>query len=98
MGNEESPFSPIAFSTNQGGRLTDEQSRTWAQIAKGRRDSVRGVAYVFAALGAILIFVKGPSESAAARANGAVAFLGLAVVLFVGVSLEPVNADVREGR
>ena len=98
MANEESPFSQTAFSTNQSGRLTDEQARKWAQIAKSRRDGVRGVAYVFAALGAFLLFANGPAASAAARANGGIAFLGIAAVMFVGASLEPVNADVREGR
>ena len=98
MAIEESPFSQTAFSTNQSGRLTDEQSRRWAQIAKGRRDRARGVAYVFAALGAFLLFANGPAQSAAARANGGIIFLGIAAAIFVGASLEPVNADVREGR
>jgi len=98
MPNEESPFSEAAFSTNQSGRLTDEQSQLWARIARGRRQSVRGVALPFVAIAVILLFVNGPGASAAARANGAIAFLGIAALLFVGVSFEPVNADVREGR
>ncbi len=98
MTTQESPFSQDAISTNQSGRLTEDQSRRWTQIAKNRRDSVRGVAYVFAGLGAFLLFATGPAESATLRANGGLAFLGFAIVLFVGVSLEPVNADVREGR
>jgi hypothetical protein len=98
MGNEERPFSETAFPINQSGRLTDEQTRRWANIAKGRRDSVRGVAYVFAALGAFLLFANGPAASATARANGGLVFLAIAAVMFFGVSLEPVNADVREGR
>lgn len=98
MGNEESPFSETALPINQSGRLSDEQSRRWANIAKFRRQSVRGVAYVFGALGAFLLLANGPPTSAAARANGGLIFLALALIMFVGASLEPVNADVREGR
>jgi hypothetical protein len=92
------PFSKNALPANLSGRLDDEQSRRWTQIAKRRRQSVRGVAYVFAAMGGILLLVNGPAAKAAARANGSLAFLGIAAIMFVGVSLEPVNADVREGR
>lgn len=98
MGNQEGPFSETAFPINQSGRLTDEQSRRWANIAKHRRQSVRGVAYVFGALGAFLLLASGPAASAAARANGGRIFLAIAFIMFVGVALEPVNSDVREGR
>jgi hypothetical protein len=98
MANQESPFSKSALPTNQSGRLTDEQSRRWTQIAKGRRQSVRGAALPFAAIGAFLLLVSGPAAKAAARTNGGIAFLGIAAILVVAASLEPVNADVREGR
>ena len=98
MADQESPFSKSALPTNQSGRLTDEQSRRWAQIAKGRRQSVRGVALPFAAIGAFLLLASGPTAKAAARTNGGIAFLGIAAILVVAASIEPVNADVREGR
>jgi hypothetical protein len=98
MANQESPFSKSALPTNQSGRLSDEQSRRWTQIAKGRRRSVRGVALPFAAMGAFLLLASGPTATAAARTNGGMAFLGIAAILVVAASLEPVNADVREGR
>jgi hypothetical protein len=98
MANQESPFSKSALPTNQSGRLTDEQSRRWTQIAKGRRRSVRGVALPFAAIGAFLLLASGSAAKAAARTNGGIAFLGIAAMLVVAASVEPVNADVREGR
>jgi hypothetical protein len=98
MADQESPFSQDAVPVNQSGRLTDQQAQLWARIAKRRRQSVRGVAVPFAAIGAILLFANGPAAKAAARANGAVAFLGIAAILVVAANLEPVNADVREGR
>jgi len=98
MPDQESPFSKSALPTNQSGRLTDEQSQRWARIAKGRRQSLRGVALPFAAIGALLLFFNGPAATAAARSNGAIAFLGVAAILLVAGNLEPVNADVREGR
>jgi len=98
MAEKESPFSQSALSTNQSGRLTDEQSQRWARIAKGRRQSVRGVAYVFAAMSALLLFFPGPAANAAARTKGGIAFLAGTAILLVGANLEPVNADVREGR
>ena len=98
MPDQESPFSRSALPTNQGGRLSEEQSQRWRRIAKGRRQSVRGVAYVFAAMGAFLLLANGPAAKAAARLNGGMAFLGIAATLVVAASLEPVNADVREGR
>ena len=78
MADQESPFSQDAVPVNQSGRLTDQQAQLWARIAKRRRQSVRGVAVPFAAIGAILLFANGPAAKAAARANGAVAFLGIA--------------------
>ena len=98
MLDQESPFSQSALPTNQSGRLTDEQSQRWARIAKGRRQSVRGVAYVFAAMSALLLFFPGPAAKAAARTNGGIAFLAVTAILLVGANLEPVNADVRERR
>lgn len=98
MPDQGSPFSQSAVPTNQSGRLTDEQSLRWARIAKFRRQSVRGVAYVFAFMGAFLLLANGPAAKAAARANGGMIFLAIAVILIVAASLEPVNADVREGR
>jgi hypothetical protein len=98
MPDQQSPFSKIALPTNQSGRLTDEQSQLWARIAKFRRQSVRGVAYVFAFIGAFLLLANGPAAKAAARANGGLIFLAIAAILIVAASLEPVNADVREGR
>ena len=98
MPREESPFPQSALSTNQRGLLTDEQSQLWARIAKRRRQSVRGVAYVFAAIGAILLFANGPAAKGAGRAVGVTAFLAVAAILIVAGSLEPVNVDAREGR
>lgn len=98
MLDQESPFSQSALSTNQSGRLTDEQSQRWARIAKGRRQGVRGVAYVFGAMSALLLFFPGSAAKAAARTNGGVVFLAATAILLVGANLEPVNADVREGR
>jgi len=98
MPDQESPFSRSALAANQSGRLSDEQSQRWERIAKGRRRSVRGVAYVFAAMGAFLLLANGMAAKAPARHNGGLAFLGIAAILVVAASLEPVNADVREGR
>ena len=98
MAEHDGPFSADALSTNQSGRLTDEQLRHWQRIARGRRKDVRGVAYVFAAIAALLLLVPGPQATAAARVNGGVAFLALTAILLVATHLEPVNADVREGR
>ena len=98
MAEKESPFSQSALSTNQRGRLSDEQSQRWARIAKGRRQSVRGVAYVFVAISALVLFFPGSAARAAARTNGGIAFLAVTAILLVGANLEPVNADVREGR
>ncbi len=96
--DQRSPFSQSALPANQSGRLSDEQSQRWARIAKGRRQAVRGVALPFAAIGAFLLFANGPSAKAAARLNGGRIFLGIAAILVVAANLEPVNADVREGR
>jgi hypothetical protein len=98
MAEDDGPFSKNALPINQSGQLTHEQSRFWEQIAKGRRQSVRGVAYVFAAMSALLLLANGPPETAAARTNGGIVFLALAAILVVAARLEPVNADVREGR
>jgi hypothetical protein len=98
MAEEKSPFSQTALPINQSGRLSDEQAQRWGRIAKGRRQSVRGVAYVFAAMSALLLFFPGPAAKAAARTNGGIAFLAVTAILLVGANLEPVNADVREGR
>jgi hypothetical protein len=98
MPDQQSPFSQSALPTNERGRLTDEQSRLWAGIAKRRRQSVRGVAYVFAAISALLLFANGPAAKGAGRAVGVVSFLAVAAILVVGSGLEPVNADAREGR
>jgi hypothetical protein len=98
MPDTESPFSRSALPVNHSGGLSEEQSQRWRRIAKGRRQSVRGVAYVFAAIGAFLLFANGPATKAVARFNGGLAFLGIAAILVVGASLESVNADVREGR
>ncbi len=98
MPDHDGPFSQSALATNQSGRLTDEQARRWAAIAKGRRQSVRGAALPFAAIGALLLFANFPSANVAARKNGGLVFFGIAAVLVVAANLEPVNADVREGR
>jgi len=98
MTDQASPFSQDAISTNQGGRLTDEQSRLWHQIARYRRQSLRGVAYVFAAMGAFLLLANGSPVNAAKRTRGGLMSLAVASILVVAGYLEPVNADVREGR
>jgi hypothetical protein len=98
MPDHDSPFSQSALPTNQSGRLTDEQARRWAAIARGRRQSVRGVALPFAAIGALLLFANFPSANVTARTNGGIVFFGIAAILLVAANLEPVNADVREGR
>jgi hypothetical protein len=98
MADQNSPFSQEALPVNQGGRLTDQQAQVWARIAKTRRQAVRGAALPFAAIGALLLFANGPGAKAAARTSGAVAFLAITAILLVAASLEPVNADVREGR
>jgi hypothetical protein len=98
MPDHASPFSQSALATNQSGRLTDEQAQRWAAIAKGRRQSVRGAALPFAAIGALLLFANFPSANATARTNGGIVFFGIAAILVVAANLEPVNADVREGR
>jgi len=98
MPDQKSPFSQSALPANQSGRLSDEQSQRWAAIAKGRRQSVRGVALPFAAIGALLLFANFPSANVTARTNGGIVFFGIAAILLVAANLEPVNADVREGR
>jgi hypothetical protein len=98
MPDHDSPFSQRALPTNQSGRLSDEQAQRWAAIAKGRRQSVRGVALPFAAIGALLLFANFPSANVTARTNGGIVFFGIAAILLVAANLEPVNADVREGR
>ena len=98
MSDQHSPFSQSALPTNQSGRLTDEQAHRWAAIAKGRRQSVRGVALPFAAIGALLLFANFPSANVTAKTNGGIVFFAIAAILVVAANLEPVNADVREGR
>jgi hypothetical protein len=98
MPDHDSPFSQRALPTNQSGRLSDEQAQRWAAIAKGRRQSVRGVALPFAAIGALLLFANFPSANVTARTNGGIVFFGIAAILLVAANFEPVNADVREGR
>lgn len=98
MGEERSPFSTAALPTNQSGRLTDEQSERWRRIAKGRRQSIRGVALPFAAIGALLLFANFPTAKPAARTTGGMVFLAIAAIFVVAANVEPVNADVREGR
>jgi hypothetical protein len=98
MPDQKSPFSQSALPANQSGRLSDEQSQRWAAIAKGRRQSVRGVALPFAAIGALLLFANFPSANVTARTDGGIVFFGIAAILLVAANLEPVNADVREGR
>jgi len=98
MGDSGSPFSTAALPVNQSGRLSDEQSQRWTLIAKGRRQSIRGVALPFAAIGAFLFLVSGPPAKAAARTTGGIVFLTIAAILVVAANVESVNADVREGR
>jgi len=98
MGDSGSPFSTAALPVNQSGRLSDEQSQRWTRIAKGRRQSIRGVALPFAAIGAFLFLVSGPPAKAAARTTGGIVFLTIAAILVVAANVESVNADVREGR
>jgi hypothetical protein len=98
MAENGGPFSSDALPTNQSGRLTPEQSHHWSQIAKRRRQEVRGVAYVFAAMGALLLLANGPSATAARRTTGGMASLAVVAILLVAANLEPVNADVRRGR
>jgi hypothetical protein len=98
MADQNSPFSQEALPLNQSGRLSDEQAQRWGRIAKGRRRGAQGLAPPFAAIGALLLIANGPTAKAVARTNTGLAFLAIAAVLLVGPPLEPVNADVREGR
>ncbi len=98
MADQNSPFSQEALPANQSGRLSDEQAQRWGRIAKGRRQSAHGLALPFAAIGALLLFANGPAAKAVARTNTGLAFLAIAAALLVGPPLEPVSADVREGR
>lgn len=98
MTEKGSPFSTDALPINQSGRLSDEQSERWTKIARGRRQSIRGAALPFAAIGAFLFLASGPPAKAAARTTGGLVFLTIAAILVVAANVEPVNADVREGR
>lgn len=98
MADQNSPFSQEALPVNQSGRLSDEQAQRWGRIAKRRRRSAQGLALPFAAIGALVLIANGPPAKAVERHNTGLAFLAIAAALLVVPPLEPVNADVREGR
>ncbi len=94
------PFPQDALDANRSGRLTDKQRRGWLRLARERRKGIRGMAYVFGAIGVVLLIATGPASKALTRELAGIGFLGVAVALlgFAMLHTDALTADVRAGR
>jgi hypothetical protein len=91
-------FPAAAFPENRSGRLTSEQAGRFERMVSGRRQSTRGVAVPFGAIGALLLIMSGPATSAVKRHIAGWGFLAAAAVFLAAPAFDPLAADVREGR
>jgi hypothetical protein len=97
--DQESPFSQSALPANRSGRLTDEQSRVWQQVAREHRKGIRRMALPAFGIGAVLLIASGPASKAALREAVGVASLAVgAVILAAAGRRDGLTADAEEGR
>jgi hypothetical protein len=98
MAGDAGPFSPEDLPTNQTGRLTDNQARTWQLIARDRRKAARSGAYLAGAIGVVLLIANGPASKAATREGLGIGCFGIALVILLASGRNALTADLREGR
>ena len=91
-------FPVAAFPENRSGRLTSEQAHRFERMVSGRRQSTRGLAVPFGAIGALLLIMSGPAATAVNRHLTGWGFVAAAAVILVAPAFDPLAADVREGR
>lgn len=98
MTSASGPFVSAALPANRSGRLTDEQARGWQQVARANRKSVRGAAWVPAAIGLLLLFANGPAAKQTQGVAFGLAALAIACVMLIAPGQYALRADVRESR
>src|SRR5436190_8128974 len=91
-------FPATAFPENRSGRLTSEQAGRFERMVSGRRQSTRGLAVPFGAIGALLLILSGPAATAVKRHLTGWGFVTAAAVFLAAPAFDPLAADVREGR
>jgi hypothetical protein len=91
-------FPAAAFPENRSGRLTSEQTRRFERMVSGRRQSTRGVAVPVGAIGALLLIMSGPADTAVTRHLTGWGFVAAAAAFLAAPAFDPLAADVREGR
>ena len=92
------PFSPEALAENHSGHLTDDQARRFQLIVGGRRKGTRGLALPVGAIGALLLALSGPAETAVKRHLAGWGFVAAAAAFLAAPTFDPLAADVRDGR
>jgi len=98
MADRAEPFPAEALAENRSGHLTSDQTQRFQRMASGRRQSTRGLAVPFGAIGALLLIVSGPAATAATRQRAGWGFVAAAAVILAAPAFDPLAADVRQGR
>jgi len=91
-------FSVEALGENSSGHLTGDQVLRFERMVSGRRQSTRGLAVPVGAIGALLVILSGPADTAVKRHLTGFGFLAAAAVILVAPAFDPLAADVRDGR
>jgi len=91
-------FPAAAFPENRSGRLTSEQALRFERMVSGRRQSTRGLAMPVGAIGALLLIMSGPADTAVKRHLAGWGFVAAAAVILAAPAFDPLAADVRDGR
>jgi hypothetical protein len=91
-------FPAAAFPENRSGRLASEQAGRFERMVSGRRQSTRGLAVPFGAIGALLLILSGPAATAVKRHLTGWGFVAAAAVFLAAPAFDPLAADVRDGR
>ena len=91
-------FPAEALPENRSGHLTSDQARRFERMVIGRRQSTRGLAVPFGAIGALLLIMSGPAATVVKRHLTGWGFVAAAAVILAAPAFDPLAADVREGR
>ncbi len=92
------PFPAETLALNRSGHLTLDQTTRFRNMAGGRARGLRGLAVPVGAIGATLLILSGPAATAAKRHLIGWGFAAAAVVLLAAPTLDPLAADIRDGR
>ena len=91
-------FPAEALPENRSGHLTSDQARRFERMVIGRRQSTRGLAVPFGAIGALLLIMSGPAATVVKRHLAGWGFVAAAAVILAAPAFDPLAADVRERR